>query len=93
MSQYDGRVVTMGQVVSDDGTVAQVKVPTGLQLVYKGRRWRNPYSSPYVEIVGKINEGGFTEIKCSAWNECDMEQYAKLVELQNGKFRGLFHTK
>lgn len=95
MSQYDGKMVTlMGQVVSDDGTVAQVKSADGTTIsVQRAEGGGNPYSSPYVEIIGKINGGGFTEIKCSAWNECDMEQYAKLVELQNGQFKSLFHTK
>ena len=83
MSQYDGKMVMlMAQVISDDGTVAQVK---------SAQEGGNPYTSPYVEIVGKVFGNGFTEIKCSAWNECNMEQYAKLVELQNGQFKDLFH--
>ena len=93
MSQYDGKMVTlMAQVVSDDGNVAQVKSADGTTIsVQRAEGGGNPYSSPYVEIVGKIVSGMFTEIKCTAWNECDMEQYAKMVELQNGQFRGLFH--
>ena len=57
MSQYDGKLVTlMGQVVSDDGTVAQVKSADGTTIsVQRAEGGGNPYSSPYVEIVGKIN--------------------------------------
>ena len=95
MSQYDGKMVMlMAQVISDDGTVAQVKSADGTTInVQRAQEGGNPYTSPFVEIVGKVFGNGFTEIKCSAWNECDMEQYAKLVELQNGQFRSLFHTK
>ena len=62
MAQYDGKLVTlMGQVVSDDGTVAQVKSADGTTRVQRAEGGGNPYSSPYVEIVGKINGGGFTD--------------------------------
>ena len=56
MSQYDGKLVTlMGQVVGDDGTVAQVKSADGTTIsVQRAEGGGNPYSSPYVEIVERL---------------------------------------